>query len=1589
MALSACLRACGRLSGGDSLKWFDMTNRSRKDQNSDSFAFLEGGGEMGRFIRSMDWSQTPLGPIESWPQSLRTTVSLCLASNFPISMAWGPKHVQIYNDGYWPICGGKHPKSMGQDFTECWASAMPVIGEAFNSALAGRAQFIENQRMFLDRNGYLEETFFTFSFSPIRDESGGVGGLFHPVTETTPQMLSQRRTRALRDLAARTGKAKSVQDALLVSVEVLAEFQFDLPFVLLYLVAENGKEARLVGSAGLEPGPLAATTILHGEGPSQAWPIGEVVLTGRPLQVDDVEPRVGNAPCGPYPEPPKSAFLLPISPPGSGSPAAVLVVGVSPRLPFDDAYRNFLDLLAAAITAAVANARAYEDEKRRAEALAEIDRAKTAFFSNVSHEFRTPLTLMLGPVEDLLTRGAADLPPSAKSQIEIVNRNGLRLLRLVNTLLDFSRIEAGRVRATYQPTDLGAVTADLASNFRAACERAGLRLVVNCPTLNEPVFVDRGMWEKIVLNLVSNAFKFTLEGEIVVALRRAGDAALLEVKDTGTGIPAAEMPRLFERFHRVENARGRTHEGSGIGLALVQELVKLHGGSIWAESAVGQGTSFTVSIPLGSAHLPIDQVGNGRSISTTDVGAVPYVEEALRWLPEDPSNGHGLPEFPAPRPSLPARRRMPDEQDADRPLVLIADDNADMRQYIVRLLAGQYRTLAVPDGEAALVSAREHSPEVILTDVMMPRLDGFGLLQELRADPQTRGIPVIMLSARAGEESRVEGMEAGADDYLVKPFGARELLARVSAHLQMSRLRREASEAVRAQERELREAQRVAHVGSWRWDPASDVTTGSAELFRIFGLDPDTQTFPDFKKQDGTLYPHESWRRINEAVRETLRTGVGYELDVQAYCNGEPIWITTRGEVVKDAAGKVIGLRGTVQDITERQRVEEALRRAESQLRVITDALPTLISYVDADGIYRLNNRAYEEWFKHTRTDITGHHMRDVLGEAAWRIVGPKIEAALAGETVTYEAEVDYKDAGRRWINPTYVPHFDAQGKVTGVAVLVSDVTQRKRAEEAQRRSEERLRLLWEAAAVLLTTDEPDAMLRSLFSKIAPHLGLDTYFNFMVNESGNGLKLASCIGVAEETARTFENLAFGQAICGTVAMVRKPLTATYIQQSADPKAQLVKSLGIRAYACNPLMAGDELLGTLSFASRSRDSFDAEELDFLQTICQYVTAAYERLRLIGQLRNADRRKDEFLATLAHELRNPLAPIRNGLQILRLGGASGEMADDARNMMERQLNQMVRLIDDLLDLSRISRGKIELRKDRVELAKVVQQAVETSRPVIEQADHELLIDAPAGPIYVDADVTRLAQVFSNLLNNAAKYTERGGRIHLSVQRRGAEALVSVKDNGLGIPAHMLPKVFDMFTQVDRNLERAQGGLGIGLSIVKRLVEMHGGSVEAKSDGHGMGSEFVVRLPVVLSVAQPSDADEPAGGAAARRRVLVVDDNRDAAMSLAMMLKLMGSEVKTAHDGMEALDVAAVFRPDLVLLDIGMPRLNGHETARRIREQPWAKNVVLVALTGWGQEEDRRRSEEAGFDSHMVKPIEPRALEKLLSRLHIHTA
>jgi PAS domain S-box-containing protein len=868
------------------------------------------GGELGWLIRRQDWEPSAVGPIDTWPQSLKTIVEIMLGSRYAMWMAWGEHLTVFYNDAYRPTLGVKHPWALGASARVVWREIWPEIGPRIEHVLAtGKATYDEGLRLMLERSGFPEETFHTFSYSPIPDGQGGFGGMLCVVTEDTRRVIGERRLALLRELAASTAGIRSTETYFRALGGFLGSGVPDLPFALVYLAEAEGGAVHLAGGSGVTPGHPAAPQ------DGACWPLADVLTGGRPVVLESSTCPL--LPTGPWDRPPSHVVLLPIAQQGHAAPAGVIVAGLNPYRPFDDEYRGFIDLFAGQVTAGIADARAYEEERRRAEALAELDRAKTAFFSNVSHEFRTPLTLMLSPVEELLAAPVDAMPPHARALLQTAARNGLRLLRLVNALLDFSRVEAGRVQASYEPVDLAGFTAELAGNFRSACERAGIGFTVDCPPLpaGAPVYVDRDMWEKIVLNLISNAFKFTNEGHIAVRLRAAGPMVELVVEDSGIGIPPAELPRLFERFHRVEGARGRTMEGSGIGLALVQELVKLHGGSISIESTPGQGSTFTVAIPFGSAHLRQEQIGAARGLASTATRADAFVEEALRWLDAAPP--------PEPQPVLP--------QAGPRPRVLLADDNADMRDYIRRLLAPHYEVLAVADGAAALEAARTERPELVLTDVMMPVMDGFALLRALRQDRALRELPVIMLSARAGEEAQIEGLDAGADDYLAKPFSARELLARVRTNLDLARQRREANAEAAAWRDRYEVAVRASGHILFDWNVETDAILLGAGLEAITGYT--SAELPDITSWI-RLIPLADHPKVEAEVARVRHDGEAYRLDHRLIRkDGMVLEIAMEGQFVRDLAGE--GGRhmvGFARDVTEQ-------RRAQAHQRLLLDEL--------------------------------------------------------------------------------------------------------------------------------------------------------------------------------------------------------------------------------------------------------------------------------------------------------------------------------------------------------------------------------------------------------------------------------------------------------------------------------------------------------------------------------------------------------------------------------------------------------------------------------------------------------------------------
>ncbi|MEH1916554.1 ATP-binding protein [Nostoc sp.] len=1426
-----------------------MKNESTLASNAD-VNFLIGGGEMGARMREQDWSKTSLGPTQHWPQSLKTAVRIMLTSRQPMFVWWGEELINLYNDAYKTIIGGKHPEALGQPASYVWREIWDQVGPRAESAmLKNEGTYDEALLLIMERNGYPEETYYTFSYSPVPNDQGDTGGIICANTEDTQRIISERQLALLRELAARTADARTFDEACTLSVSCLESNPYDLPFAMIYLVDPDKQQVFLAGTCRIGQNHVAVpeTVALDADG---VWPFAEVIGTHQAKLISGLEMSFSSLPCGVWQRSPHQAIAVPIAPSGQTGKAGILIAGLNPFRLFDDNYKGFIDLVAAQIAASIANAQAYEEERKRAEALAEIDRAKTVFFSNVSHEFRTPLTLMLGPLEDALTSCATLLPAKEREQLEMVQRNGLRLLKLVNSLLDFSRIEAGRVQASYEATNLATFTAELASVFRSAVERAGMQLLVNCSSLPAPVYVDREMWEKIVLNLLSNAFKFTMAGEIAVSLQWSNDHIEFVVQDTGIGIPAAEIPHLFERFHRVKGAQGRTFEGSGIGLSLVQELVQMHGGTVHVTSLLGAGSCFTVSIPTGYAHLPPDRISAPRTLASTALGARPYLEEALRWLPEEESRGsRGRREaggeeivqeyYTSYIDSSPASSASP-ASPAPLPLrssarILLVDDNADMRDYVNRLLSQQYEVEAVPDGLTALESARGRVPDLVLTDVMMPGLDGFGLLQALRADPQTQKVPIILLSARAGEEARVEGLEAGADDYLIKPFSARELLARVEAALKMARLRQEAME----REQGLRIEAEVAKAH------LETVIAGIQDQF--FVLD-------------------REWRYtfVNEQVAEVV--GIPKEELL-----GKIIW-----EVFPDMV---------------KSEFDTEVHRAKAQNIVVQ----------------------FEYFY------------------APWQ----------------------------RWFENRVYPFAE------GVSIFVTEISDRKQAEKALRESEEKFRNMADNAPFMVWVTDTNSYCTYLSQ---------SWYDFTGQNEEMGLGFGWLNAVHPEDCNDASN-AFLEATSSCSAFRME-----YRLRRQDGEYRSCID------AANPWFGVDgQFKGYIGSVIDITERKVAEaERDRLLELEQAARTEAER---------ANRIKDEFLAVLSHELRSPLNPILGWARLLQTREFDAVALKKAIATIERNAQLQAQLIEDLLDVSRILQGKLNLKMLPVNLVLVIEGGLETVRLAAEAKNIQIqtMLDASFGQVLGDS--SRLQQVIWNLLSNAVKFTPEGGKIDIQLECVDAQAEITVSDTGKGISPEFLPYVFEYFRQADGTTTRKFGGLGLGLAIVRHLIELHGGTIQAESLGEGQGAIFRVRLPLIKKDLTPKQDiniaalnSSPPTEILAGIQILVVDDDDDTRDFHTFVLEQAGAMVTAVTSAKEALQVLAESEPDMLLSDIGMPEIDGYMLMRQIKalQANQAKQIPAIALTAYAGEINQQQALESGFQKHLSKPVEPDELVKAIATL-----
>ena len=866
---------------------------------------LRVAGVVGNDLLAADWDQTPLGPPNSWPSSLRTIVRVMLSSRFAMWMAWGPDLTFFCNDAYRrETLGAKYPWALGRPASEVWAEIWPEIGPRIEHVMrSGEATWDESLLLFVERSGYEEESYHTFSYSPLHDDSGVIVGMLCVVAEETERVIGERRIATLRDLNSVSTAAVDEQEFLEASAWQLAGNPRSLPFVCIYTFDGDG-HARLAATSGVRRGEPVSPEVIYLDDDAQLWPAREIA-TGENhwVLVDDLQGRFDAIPTGAWPTPPTQAVLVPLPGATGSRPVGFVVVGVNKHRPIDDVYRGFIGTIAQRLGAGVTNARIYAAERERAEQLAELDRAKTAFFSNVSHEFRTPLTLMMAPLEDAL-QGETAL---AADDVALVHRNGMRLLKLVNTLLDFSKLEAGRLQARFVPLDVSVLTAELAGTFADACRRAGVSLEIDCEPVSAAVYLDPDLWERVVFNLLSNAFKVTTTGGIRVRVSDEDERLVLSIADTGPGIPPEEQQAIFERFHRVRGLQARSHEGAGIGLALVKEIVDLHGGEIGVHSVVGEGSEFVVRIPYGREHLPAERVSEEPTDMSAGVAEL-FVQEALSWLSESE-------QAPAMATAATGSQRIPGR-------VLIADDNPDLRQYLARLLSPHWEVVTVGDGLEALEVIREHPPDLLVTDVMMPKLDGFGLLRELRSAPETQALPVVMLSARAGEAASIEGLDAGADDYLPKPFSGRELLARVRSHLELSLVRREASENLRTERALLEQTLRQLPEGVVLAEaPSNDVVMINEQVGVIFGN-------PGMTPEE--IRPHVA-TRLYLADRETLvgvpgmltraiEDGEIFEDVELAYRRDDGHWRTLllSAAPVVDDQGVAIAAVAVLEDISER-----------------------------------------------------------------------------------------------------------------------------------------------------------------------------------------------------------------------------------------------------------------------------------------------------------------------------------------------------------------------------------------------------------------------------------------------------------------------------------------------------------------------------------------------------------------------------------------------------------------------------------------------------------------------------------------------
>lgn len=1368
--------------------------------------FLTGGGEMGERIRNFNWAETSLGPPEKWPQELKTCVRIMLSSQQPIWLGWGKDLIKLYNDAYIDIVRGKHPSCLGQPASVVWKDIWRDIAPLLTKAMTkDEGTYVESQLLIMHRSGFPEETYYTFSYTPVLGDDDKPAGIICYNTTDTERIINERSLKTLQQLDSLLQK-KTENEVYIQAAKAIEFNQWDFPFALIYKVNDEGTTGELVATAGFDEKRPNLPDIIDITNPNAYTESFCKAVSENRLVESENNGRWGNLPRGAWDISPHHFIHVPIKSASKKFPLAILSIGLNPYRKFDDVYKNFIQLTADQISLGVNNAIAYEEERKRAQVLEELDKAKTLFFSNISHEFRTPITLMLGPLEELLNKPDIHLSPYERQHVEVTHRNALRLLKLVNTLLDFSRIESGRHQAHFVPTDLSAYTKNLASNFRSVMEKAGLELIVAEGTIPTPVYIDKQMWEKIVFNLLSNAFKYTLKGVVKVKIFTDNKQAVLTVEDTGVGIPTKELPYMFDRFHRVQNTAGRTHEGTGIGLSLIKELVQLHKGQISVESEEGVGSKFTVTIPLGKSHLSIAQIQENSEF--TEAISNVYIDEATSFLQD-------------------IKKKPTDEHikyDASLPTILIVDDNTDMRQHIESIISTKYNTITAANGVEALKVVAEQQPALILSDIMMPIMDGIELLKIVKNDTAMAHIPIILITARAGEESRIEGYETGADDYMTKPFSANELLSRVKSQLKIARARQEVEQRLR---------------GFLMQAPAAIAILEGPE--QIFSL---TNTL--FQQLIGRSQEEMLGSSLKEVFPEFKGQGI-YEIFSYVYNNGEPFSANEfsasflyQGNIrsvywdfviypIKNEKGFINELMVHIIESTAQVEARKKVEASERQFRNVLVQSPSIFMLLKGPDmlITFVNEPLLASWGK--TSDIVGNKLLEVLPELKGQNF-PKIlqEVYDTGEVYNGKEEkariVKNGEIKDIYYNYVYQPIFDLDNSISGITVMATDITEQVAARKQLEASEEQFRTLAETLPQLVWMTDAQGSQLYASARWQEYTG-------QASSAENWLKTLH----PEDNERMFqrwnESLNTGKLYRIELRLKNKYGEYRWHYGQGEP-------------------VYNELGEIISWIGTFMDIHEQKLFTKnLETLVEERTAELSEKNIA--LENSNKELESFNYIASHDLQEPLRKIRTFIHLIEKTGFDSENGKRYFEKINSSAQRMSDLIQSVLTYSRLSKtGEDFVETD---LNKILEEV---------KTDFELLIKEKNAKIksnklpIIKANSLQINQLFSNLISNSLKFSTENPHISISSKIvKGKEvndqanpeqkfAYLIFQDNGIGFPDEFKEKIFNLFQRLHGKSEYS--GTGIGLSIVKKIVEQHKGYILAESKA-GQGATFNIWLPI----------------------------------------------------------------------------------------------------------------------------------------------